>query len=347
MSRLLLFLMLMLPSTALADELVEGDRVAAVVNAEPLTQRAVLQRARLERAYRQIANVDDPRAVTQRRRYEASILVTLIEETLVLQEARKRAVKFGETDKKDLEKELAARAEPYGGIDGLRIQLKKLGVSFEAFKAQIRANILKGKLFYKVITRDLFIPPARLIQFYREHPELYRREARTELRRIQLKADADRLTPAIQKWLGKDRAWDAKARLALGKELRGRIFKGEDPGLLARLYSMSRLGRERDGLYVFEDRSKEFAEIKGVRGLAKITKGLEEGDVSPPTPGRRDSIELVYLELKRARSLETYAAVQNRIDHQLKLEEWRRQVAFWTAGLKSRAVIRVYPVPNS
>ena len=348
--RLILILLLLaapLAPRAGADDTTQTakaeDRIVAIVNDAAITRFMVVQRARLNGRYRDaLQGRGSPQMPAQQviMQIEQQTLASLAEELLIEQYAVKQKIGLDKQDEKDLEKSLELRAEPFGGMTGFENQLAKIGVELETVRAQERANILQGKVFFEEITRRLFVTPKQLRAFYSDKETVYLRDARTQVRRITLTLDPDNTTPAIDKWLKENKlSWGPKACRKLGETLIAWIGEGREVGRLAREYSMRFTEREKDGLWVFESRTETYAKIEGVRGLAEACKGLKEGGVSGLVERKRGGYTINYLEMRRPRRKESFSTAQYDAVNRIKNDEWSRQVRDWITRLKKKATI--------
>lgn len=342
------FLVLLLAFlTSLAPAWADGpspmeDEIVAVVATRPITQREVIARARLQFSYRQLEATNDPRAEAERAQLLQIALRDIMEEELVRLEAKNRKIELGREDKRELEDFLERRAKLYGGLSSLEATLRERGTSLEALRDAENARLLMGKLYFEIITKELFLGPRDLRDAFESHPELYTRKAKTQVRRIRLtyRPDEapDEIPSEIRDWLKLHKLeWSAAACRQLADEIRRRIREGEDAGRLARKYTMRESERESNGLLEFESDKEQWASTEDIPSIDALVRGLREGDCSEVglTEGRggTQNLDLVILETRRKRDLEDFERAQEKIRRLLRSAGFQRSVQEFRARL--------------
>ena len=144
------------------------DRVAAVVNQEVITQSDLDQlyeplKAQLREAYQgeELASkLDEMRK---------KLLNQLIEDKLVLQEARRLGV---EVEDNEVEERFQEFKKQFSEKDFSEM-LKQQGIQLKAMKDRIRDQIMIQKLHYVEIRRKVVVSPLEIKKFYEDHPELF------------------------------------------------------------------------------------------------------------------------------------------------------------------------------
>ena len=115
-------------------------------------------------------------------RYEE--LKDLVKTKVLVQRARDDKIKFTKQDDRRLKLEVARQSQGYGGPEGLKRALAKIGVPYSYFVSRQKANILISKLLVKNISRDIYITPREVRQHYKRNLEKYRRKG-DEFRRTE------------------------------------------------------------------------------------------------------------------------------------------------------------------
>ncbi|MEW5737984.1 MAG: SurA N-terminal domain-containing protein [Myxococcota bacterium] len=128
-------LLLLLPATALAADVVLLDRIVAVVDLHAITKRSVDARAR------ELAPpASDPATLTEARK---QALTSLIEEHLIAEDAEKAGVSV---DSEDVDRALEAVAQQNGlTVEQLFVEAKKQGLEKDVYRASVRRQLLEGK----------------------------------------------------------------------------------------------------------------------------------------------------------------------------------------------------------
>jgi hypothetical protein len=324
---------------AAAEEAVFQDFIVAVINKEPITLRYVLQRARLQRRFIKAERERNPSL----QQLLGEKLNSLIIEKLILQQGKTLKISLGKADEKEVLRRVKEKAEPFNGLTGLKNMLADRGVSYRALVDEIRANIIIGRVYFSAVSKKIFVSPRHIREYYAENQKAFIRQAKTKVRRIRLSLDAEDLTEAGQKWLKENKmTWSPDACRKLGQYIRLRILNRADVSQLAGKFTMSLSEQEKNGLMVFDGKGKKYAEVKGVKGLADITRTLKEGQVSKLIEKRSGDLDLVYLELRRPKSKEAFRSAQDAIVREIKRVEFDLKIQVWLATLKSKATIRQF-----
>lgn len=328
------------------------DRILATVNNDPISRRTVIQRARLMNSYRQAEfNPQLEGAARARAQIEAKEMGELIEERLIIQEAARKDIKITKDDEEEIQAILERMAEPYGGIDGYKKTLEKIGSSFKVVEDKQRASLLIGKVYSTNVSAKIFIHPKDVREYYDQKKDEFMIEARTEVRRLRLTLDPEELTPPIKKWLVKQkRSWNADTCKILGAQLREDLSAGKaSPSQLVKDFSMRFTDRDAAGLTIYtEDEDEDgYAEIKGIVGLAEICAELKEGETSQlrefrTTKGQLRGYQVVKLELRRKRAPIPFQRAQARITQIIRRKQFQVMANNWTRDLRARSDIRFF-----
>lgn len=324
----------------ITEETVFADFIVAVVNKEPITLNYLLQRARLQRKFYLAERKRDP-AMQQ---LLAQKLQSLITEKLIIQEGKRLKVANEKGDDKEVDRQIKDKAEPFNGLTGYKNMLEERGVSYRALRDEIRSNIIIGRVYFNAITKNIFVSPRQLREYYEENPGEFSRAAKTKLRRIRLSLDEEDLTEEGKKWLKNEKIkrWDAAACQKLGEYIRLRILNRADVGQLAGKYTMRLSEQEKNGLLEFTSKTEKYAKVSGVKGLAEISKPLREGEVSELIRKRTGDLDLVYLEMRRPLSKIGFQAAQENIAREIKRIEFEVKIQVWLATLEQKATIRKF-----
>jgi hypothetical protein len=315
------------------------DFIVAVINKEPITLRYLLQRARLQRKFSKLEKERSPQA----QQMLAEKLKSLIIEKLIMQRGKELKVSLDKTDQKEVLRRIKEKAEPFNGLTGLKNALAERGVSDRALEDEIKSNIIIGRVYYIAISKNLFVSPRQIREFYTENPKDFVRPAKTKIRRIRLSLDPEDLTDDGTEWLKQEKTvWSPEACRKLGEYIRLRILNRGDVGQLAGKYTMRYSEQRKNGLLEFSSLDEKFAKVEGVKGLAEISDKLQEGEVSELIETRSKGLDLVYLELRRPLSAEGFQSAQEDIVRTIKRVEFDLKIQVWLATLRSKATIRQF-----
>lgn len=323
-----------------ADDTVFADFIVAVVNKEPITLNYLLQRARLQRKFSIAERNRDPNM----QRLLGEKLNSLIIEKLIMQEGKRLKVAKDKGDDKEVERQVKDKAEPFNGLTGLKNMLSERGVSYRALEDEIRSNIVIGRVYFNAITKNIFVSPRQLREYYAENPGEFSRAAKTKIRRIRLSLDEEDLTDEGKKWLKNEKIkeWDPAACQKLGNYIRLRILNRADVGQLAGKYTMRLSEQEKNGLLEFTSKTEKYAKVSGVKGLAEISNPLREGEVSELIKKRSGDLDIVYLEMRRPLSKIGFQAAQENIAREIKRIEFDLKIQVWLGTLRQKATIRQF-----
>lgn len=302
------------------------DGVVALVEGTPITRYELELFCRLTKPseYLQL-----PLESSAAQRIRHAVLTDLIKQRVLTLRAEQDALKLTEDDERRLEFDLQRKAEPYGGIEGLRHALDAIAIPYEYYVDRQRATLLVNKLLVKNISHDIFVTPTELRKHYEQHLNRFERPGETRFRQIVLYRspdDAVRVPEAVQKRLEAG-TWDPAA---FAEELRKRALAGEHFEKLAVEASM---GIKHDTEWVVESPHTLVPPLDG------LVRELGVGEVSEARPDGRGAIYLVQLVDRRERGVLAFEEVQEEIEAQLKEEIWARRVDDWIGEVVSEADI--------
>ena len=276
-----------------------GGRTVAIVNNEPIFASELEKEAEpFIRQYKQTAPESDqtPEKIAGLKK---EILDRLIEEKLLLQEARNKKIKVLKTE---LEKGIDQFKAPFaedekgkprdpGQIEkAFQDQLIKEGMSQDQFNKRVEEQIMKVKLVEQDVKSKVELPsPAVVKEFF---GKIQARMAGKEVKAASPEEEAylDRMSKYYKRKTGPQvrirhimirspKTAAAAERAEAKKKLDGilqKIKNGEDFAFLAKKYTEDPLSKERGG---------DLGEVaKGDMGLPEIDEvifKMKEGDVSP------------------------------------------------------------------
>ena len=199
------------------------DRVIAVVNQEVITQSEFDAlffplRAQLESAYQ------GPELEAQLRSVQQKLISQLIEDKLVLSEAKKRGV---EVTDEEVNEKLDEFKKQFGVEQDFNTALKAQGLDVNSFKARLRDQIAIQKLHYVEVQRKVIVSPVEIKNYFDEHPNEFNEKEKVKVWSIMIpKSDH-----AVRTGMGDEKA--RKQAESVLKELK----KGKDFSELAKTNS--------------------------------------------------------------------------------------------------------------
>lgn len=302
------------------------DGVVALVEGTPITRYELELFCRLTRPseYLQL-----PVESSAAQRIRHAVLTELIQHRVLAIRAEQDALRLTEDDERRLQFDLQRKAEPYGGIEGLRHALDAIAIPYAYYVERQRATLLVNKLLVKNISHDIFVTPAELRKYYEQHTARFERPGETRFRQIVLYRspdDAVRVPEVVQKRLEAG-GWDPAA---FAQELRKRALAGERFEALAMEASM---GIKHDTEWVVESPRAL------VPPLDAVVRELGVGEVSDVRPDGRGAVYLVQLVDRRERGVLAFEEVQEEIEAQLKEDIWARRVDDWIGEVVGEADI--------
>ena len=160
------------------------DRIVAVVNADIITEAEL---SAITKAF--IAELPPPVSEAQARQARQAMLRRLVEDRLVLQEARRLglAVTTDEIDAK-----IAEVRGRFSSDEEFRDSLEASGVTLEQFRQRLKDQLLSRKVVDERVRARITISPQEVSQEMDAHPELRASGPRVKLRHILVRAGQDR-----------------------------------------------------------------------------------------------------------------------------------------------------------
>ena len=203
--RCLMVTFLLCFSTIVFSEMI--DCIIATVNGEVITYNQFRQRLFEEKEmYRRAYSGDELERHLQESR--ESILDDLIEERLLLEEAKKENIKV---DKIDIEKMVNVTKNKFESLDDFNKALKNEGLTQEALEKKYRQSLMVRKLIQFKVNSRVKIEPSEISQYYQTNKKCFLEPEQVKIRQILVKT-------------GKD----DKTAEQTAKEILKRIRSGED-----------------------------------------------------------------------------------------------------------------------
>ena len=194
------------------------DKIVAIVNDEIITQSEVEESMLTFIAdYRLRYGVEEAEDRLDEAKGDA--LNRLIEERLILQEAKRRGIQVNETE---LDERLNLVKSKFGSEGEFEKVLSKSGLTLEKLKNKYREQLMMKTLVNGIISYNVRIAPTQIAAYYYGHKNEFIQSERVKFRIILLKFKPEQEEIEIS---------------SLAEELLRRIHSGEDFLMLAKQYS--------------------------------------------------------------------------------------------------------------
>ncbi len=239
----------------------------------------------------------------------------MIEDKLILQEAKRRGVIVDESEIEDRFKEVKSK---FPSEEVFYSEVQKAGLSTEVLKKRYKDNIMMGRLVSHEVKDKVVVTPFEIEQYYKEHSqELISPEA-VHIRTIMLR-------------------YEGKESEALTKQKADDIMRlikeGRDFGELAKLYSQG-IRSEEGGDFGFVEKGQMREDFDNV------IFSLKEGEVSAPL--KTDTGYFIFkVEEKRQSKPLSMAEARDDIENTIYRQKAQKRYEEWMAKLKRDAFIQI------
>lgn len=294
------------------------DRIAAVVNNEVITQSEVENAAEpyLARIRDTYKGPDPERFMAEARR---SVLNRLIDNLLIEQEVKKGGFDVSDAEVMDAINDIMSRKG--SSREELQKALAARGMTFEAYKAEIRNQMIKIKLARREIRTKIAISDEEIGAYYVEHKSEYEGKEAVRLKQIII------LVPK-----GADS--DARERLrAEAEQLHERLTKGAPFDLLAAKHSQGPAA-EAGGDVGFVERGSMLPEVE------EVAFALEQGTVSPVITSPV-GYHIIMVVDRRGAGVKPIAHVREEIRAKIEAEKMEKKYEEWIAAVRQRSHIAI------
>jgi len=287
------------------------NRIVAIVNDEVITAEDVHSRvnALLESRQEPVMSTTDPGAM------ERAMLQRLIEQRLILQEAKRLNVAVSSAD---VLQQLEVIRRRFGSEDEFRASVRASGLSEEQVKEQVRDQLLVQRLIDSAIRATLVVSPQEVSQELAAHPQPDQGGDRVRMSHLLVRVTEQRSPEQAR---------------ALVEQIHRQLSEGKRFSELVTRYARE-IESQADGSMGW------VAQGELMPALDAVVFSLQPGAHSQPIQSRL-GFHLVQVEERRAGSsfsaAEAHAAVYNRI-YQRKFQD---AFSRWLGELKDRAYIEI------
>ncbi len=245
------FLVHLLPAFS-EEQLV--DRVVVVVNQEIITQSEF--DALFQPIYLQYQNTYQGNELTDKlNEVRKKLLNQLIEDKLVLQEARKLGVEVSDNE---VDERLGEFKKQFSG-QSFDEMLKTQNVKIKTIKDRIRDQISIQKLHYVEIQRKVVVSPIEIKKFYEDHPDLFIDKEKIKVWVIAIPKNPDAIRTGTMDETAKKKAELVLKELKKGKDFsevaknESRDAHAKDGGLIGYIARGDMIGKIDEVLFRLKD----------------------------------------------------------------------------------------------
>lgn len=216
--KLPLFLTCAMVLTAALSQAVVVDKIMVIVNNEVITQGDIDRI--LGPAYQQYKSaLAGEQLIRKLDEARQAVMAQLIEEKLILSEAKKQNI---EVEEKDVSAKLAEARKKFASEQQFEEALSSQRLTLKELKVKFKEQLMTKKLLDQKVGARVFITPGEILEFYNGHIELFTRPEEIKLSNILVKP--------------KDNVKIEKT-IELVDEISKRLKAGGDFAELAKIYS--------------------------------------------------------------------------------------------------------------
>ena len=301
-----------------------NNGVAAVINSEAITFRDVLAQTQMEeddlKNQMQAGKITDDERKARIRERRKTVLDSLIETRLIIQDYKKKGYNFP-AYYFDREERQRVRDQFGGDRQALVKTLEERGITMADWKKNIQETFIVQQMRQINAKRFITISPHMIEEYYQNHIRDFLQPDRVKLRMIYLAPES---SPEVE---------------AQAKEVLAQVESGVDFAVLARKYS----DYNRSGSGLFMDQGG-WAEREGLKGeLADVAFSLRPGQASgiltlPSAKGPPAYYLLQVEEVKKA-TVTPLSSIRDAIESTLVAAESEKVQKEWIERLKRDAYI--------
>ncbi|MFI5304374.1 MAG: peptidyl-prolyl cis-trans isomerase [Nitrospiria bacterium] len=299
------FLAILMVETPLMAKEILIDRIAAVVNTEPILLSEVQERLENER------EKDSTTLLT--------LLNKIIDQKLQVQAAHKKGITVSDIEIRQALEETRSK-NGLTSDEAFKKSLEKEKLTLEKVTEEIKLQILIRKLFQRDVLQDVVVQERDLLSYYQNHSDLYKIPEKREISQIlfDMKPDDD----SSDKEKVKEAAQILFNRLKNGEKIEQIMMEKSD---FSRIMSYSELGAFQKG------------ELLPVLDQAAFS--TEPGKWSSPVETSL-GIHLLRVNQKPAK-YKPYEEVSKEIREKVFQEKSELSMQLWIANLRKSATIEI------
>ena len=288
------------------------DKIAIVVNSEIVTQGEIDRM--LEPIYEQyrtqytgnvlIKKLDEARQ---------KIIEQLIEDRLILSEARRLNI---EIDDKDIDDKVNDAVKRFGSMENFEKLLIQQHIAMRDLRMRYREQLMIRKAIDQKVGAKIQISPTEISDYYNKHPAEFVRPQTMKLRNILIRPRED-LSP--------------EKALELANQISKKLKEGGDFSELAKRFSEGP-GAAEGGLM------EDVKNADLMPGIEKALSTLKEGDTSSVIQTNA-GYHIFKIEEKKSAGTFTLFEVRRDVEDIIFRKKMHEKVELWLQGLKKNAYI--------
>lgn len=283
--------------------------VIAIVNGEPIS-KVEFERlyANVENYYARMVGVptDDPKFQEMMAKVRGQLLESMINEKLLLQEARKRNITVS---REDVDAHINMVKQKYGE-DAFINALTQQGITEEEYRKELTKQMLVNKLREEV-TKDINVTEEEAKEYYEKHKDKFTQPEMVHVRHILLPTEEE------------------------AKKVMERIRKGEDFGKIAKEVSTDTGSKDKGGDLGYFSRGKM---VKPFEDAAFSLK--KKGEIAGPIKTQYGYHIIQFIDRKAPHTMK-FMEVKTRLLNELRSEKERSRMDELVNKLKAEAEIQV------
>ena len=301
-----------------------NNGVAAVINSEAITFRDVLAQTQMEeddlKTQQQAGKITDDERKARIRERRKTVLDSLIETRLIIQDYKKKGYNFP-AYYFDREEKSRVRDQFGGDRQALVKTLEERGITMADWKKNIQETFIVQQMRQINAKRFITISPHMIEAYYQDHVRDFLQPDRVKLRMIYLAPES---SPEVE---------------ATAKEVLAQVESGVDFAVLAKKYSdYNRVG---GGLFMDQG---GWAEREGLKGeIAEVAFGLRPGQssgvLSLPSAKGPPAYYLLHVEEVKKATVTPLSSIRDAIESTLVAAESEKVQKEWIDRLKRDAYI--------
>jgi parvulin-like peptidyl-prolyl isomerase len=245
-------------------------------------------------------------------------LEQLVERKLILHEFERAGYHLPETLIDDRVKD-RIRQRYNGDRAALTKTLQSQGLTYEAFRKQIREDFIIGIMRARNISQEVIISPHKIEKYYAENLNEFRVKDQVKLRAIMIASKPRRTLEEARR---------------LAEQIEAKLQEGAAFAEMASVYS--------DDTYRAQGGERgwvERGELK--KELADAAFGLKAGQRSAIVLSN-DAYWILLVEDVKSNHIQTLTEVRDKIENRLQAQEQARLNKQWIDGLKNKSFIRYF-----
>lgn len=288
------------------------DKILVIVNGETITQAEldVALEAVKDRLVKEAKGADISKQLAV---YRKQILDRMIEEKLILSDAKKRNAKIDDREVEDRLKEVKSKFPSEEAFDAV---MKEENVSLKELRQRYADQITITKMIDLEVRKKVVITPSEVLQYYEKHKNEFVNPEQAHVKNILIKVDADN---------------DDEKAAALAEKIIGFLKAGESFDELALKYSKGPNA----------DRGGDLGYIKRgqmIKAIDDVIFNMNDGQLSDVV--KTDlGYHIFKLEEKKPEAVLGLNDVKDGIDRMLYSEKAKGIYDSWVAELKKNAYI--------